>query len=201
MNKIFILLLVSTIGLKAQVTSDYSQKLNAHRAASNQEFGDTATSILPDSVVLNFKGLNYYPPNPKFNITANFKKAIGNTFEMMTSSGKMKKFRRYGFLNFELDNQPYQLPIYQNMRLMKQEKYKDYIFIPFTDQTNGLETYGGGRYIEAKKPTGKTYNLDFNYAFNPYCHYTDGYSCPIPPKENYLDLEIKAGEKIFSDEH
>ncbi len=80
---------------------------------------------------------------------------------------------------------------------MKNEKYKDYIFIPFKDHTNGNETYGGGRYIEAKKPTGDTYQLDFNYAFNPYCHYTTGYSCPYPPEANFLEIKIETGEKKY----
>jgi len=75
--------------------------------------------------------------------------------------------------------------------------YKNHIFIPFTDLTNGEETYGGGRYIDATIPKGKSITLDFNYSYNPYCHYTEGYNCPIPPKENFLDIKIKAGEKIW----
>jgi len=199
---LFIFLILTASGLFGQDTSNYLEKLNTHRAEMDKEFGDTSTSILPNEVALNFNHLNYFKPDQKFNILANFKKDIGEEFFMTTSSGNKKTFRQYGILSFTIDQKLYKLPIYQNIKLMQHKKYKDYIFIPFTDLTNGNETYGGGRYIEAKIPTGKTYQLDFNYAFNPYCHYTTGYNCPIPPQENFLDLRIEAGEKTFaSDEH
>lgn len=203
MKKILIILFSLTVSsLFAQETSDYLNKLNTHRTEMDKEFGDTSTSILPNELVLNFKHLNYFKPNQKFNILADFKKDIGKKFFMTTSAGNKKTFRQYGVLSFTIDSKLYKLPIYQNIKLMQHEKYKDYIFIPFTDLTNSSDTYGGGRYIEAKIPTGKTYQIDFNYAFNPYCHYTTGYNCPIPPKENFLDLRIEAGEKTFnSDAH
>ncbi|MGB0887597.1 MAG: DUF1684 domain-containing protein [Vicingaceae bacterium] len=196
-----ILLLISS-SLLAQNTKEYLKELKEYRLEMDKEFGDTATSILPNKMAMQFEHLNYYKPNPEFNITAQFKKEIGKEFTMTTSSGKKKAFRQYGVLSFKIGYKSFKLPIYQNLKLMKTEKYKDYIFIPFTDLTNGAETYGGGRYIEASKPEGDTYQLDFNYAFNPYCHYTEGYNCPIPPKENFLDIRIEAGEKVYiSDEH
>jgi uncharacterized protein (DUF1684 family) len=194
---LIILLLLTSLVLFGQEKNNYLEQLNVHRTEMDKEFGDTATSILPNHTALNFKQLNYFKPNDKFNILANFKKAIGKEFFMTTSSGNKKTFRQYGILSFTIDSKLYKLPIYQNIKLMQNDKYKDYIFIPFTDLTNNNETYGGGRYIEAKKPTGKTYQLDFNYAFNPYCHYTTGYNCPIPPKEIFLDIRIEAGEKKF----
>tara|TARA_B100000809_G_scaffold237037_1_gene256495 strand:- start:5457 stop:6068 length:612 start_codon:yes stop_codon:yes gene_type:complete len=203
MKKLLIILLsFSVTTLFGQETSNYLDKLNTHRTEMDKEFGDTSTSILPNELVLKFKHLNYFKPNQKFNILADFKKNIGEIFLMTTSSGKTKTFRQYGVLSFKIDRKLYKLPIYQNIKLMQNEEYKDYIFIPFTDLTNGSNTYGGGRYIEAEIPTGKTYQIDFNYAFNPYCHYTTGYNCPIPPKENFINLRIEAGEKIFkSDAH
>ncbi len=202
MNKLFaILLLLFSVPLFGQA-EHYIAKLNKHRVEKDKEFGDTATSILPDEMVLKFEHLNYYKPDQKFNVLAKFKKKIGKEFFMTTSSGKKKKFRQYGILSFELDGKKLKLPIYQNIKLMEQEKYKDYIFIPFTDLTNGEETYGGGRYIESSIPTGNSYSLDFNYCFNPYCHYTTGYNCPIPPKVNFLNVRIEAGEKQYkNDEH
>ena len=83
---------------------------------------------------------------------------------------------------------------------MSSEKYKDYLFIPFTDKTSGIETYGGGRYIDLvlSDIVNKTCTIDFNKAYNPYCAYTAGYNCPIPPKENDLPVAIKAGELNFA---
>ena len=82
---------------------------------------------------------------------------------------------------------------------MQQEKYKDYLFIPFGDATSGLTSYGGGRYMDFTLADIKdnTLVIDFNKAYNPYCAYTIGYNCPIPPKENLLTEAINAGEKNY----
>lgn len=192
--------IIASTSLFAQ-QKNYLLSLKEHRQEVNKEFGDTSTSILPNKMVFEFEGLNYFEPDKDYNVVAQFKKKIGNEFFMTTSSGKKKKFRQYGILSFEIKGKRLKLPIYQNIKLMKNEKYKDYIFIPFTDLTNGEETYGGGRYIEASLPTRNTYNLDFNYCFNPYCHYTSGYNCPIPPKDNFLNIRIEAGEKVFTPKH
>ncbi len=83
---------------------------------------------------------------------------------------------------------------------MSDSVYKDHLFLPFTDLTSGEESYGGGRYIDLET-TGIINNrlvIDFNKAYNPYCTYSDGYNCPIPPRENDLPVAIRAGEKAFA---
>ena len=80
---------------------------------------------------------------------------------------------------------------------MKREGYEDYLFLPFLDNTNGVTSYGGGRYIELRISKGDSIEIDFNSAYNPYCAYNEKYSCPIVPRENYLDIEVKAGVKAF----
>jgi uncharacterized protein (DUF1684 family) len=82
---------------------------------------------------------------------------------------------------------------------MQRAEYKNYLFIPFTDATNGTDTYEGGRYIDLSIPDIKDTNVivDFNKAYNPYCCYTGGYDCPIPPKENALTVAINAGEMKY----
>jgi len=181
--------------------NDYIAELLDHRKSVDLEFGDTAHSILPDSMALKFEHLNYFEPNEAFKIRCKVKVSSGEEFDMLTSKGEKKKYRRYGYLKFKLNGKRFKLPIYQSIRLMKMDKYKDYIFIPFTDLTSGNESYGGGRYVETTIPKGKTFILDFNYAFNPYCHYTTGYNCSIPPSENFLNIEILAGEKKYIDNH
>jgi uncharacterized protein (DUF1684 family) len=85
------------------------------------------------------------------------------------------------------------------MALFRQPQYKDYLFLPFKDETNGFETYGGGRYMDVRISTLKDGKiiLNFNKAYNPYCAYGDGFNCPIPPLENHLNFSIKAGERDF----
>jgi uncharacterized protein (DUF1684 family) len=72
------------------------------------------------------------------------------------------------------------------------------LFLAFADKTSAVESYGSGRYLEVKKQPGAgSMVLDFNKAYNPYCAYVDGYSCPFPPKENTLDVFVRAGEKNY----
>ena len=95
--------------------------------------------------------------------------------------------------DFKLKGQQFNLNIYQNV----ESEDKDYLFLPFSDETNGIESYGGGRYIDLRIPEGNQLTIDFNSAYNPYCAYNDKYSCPLTPRKNHLDVEVKAGIKVF----
>ncbi|MFT7442704.1 MAG: hypothetical protein ACI9Q3_001078, partial [Maribacter sp.] len=109
-------------------------------------------------------------------------------------------YKEYGILNFILNEKYFELTIYQSQDDLSDEKYKDYLFLPFTDNTSGEDSYGGGRYMDVlitdEKPDG-TIKLNFNNTYNPYCAYNEKYSCPLTPRKNHLDFEIKAGVKIF----
>lgn len=90
--------------------------------------------------------------------------------------------------------------LYQSQGLMGSNEYKNYLFLPFTDATTGVETYESGRYIDLLTTdiVNNTVTIDFNKAYNPYCAYvSDVYNCPIPPKENHLRVAIRAGEKMY----
>jgi len=195
--KLILLLCLLPFTITAQ--SDYEDKLLQHRVDKNIEFIDTLTSPLKKDEIAVFDSLNYFAPNTKMKFQAIFTKDIGGPFDMPTSAGKIKRFRKYGVLKFIIDGSVYQLNVYQNLKLMTNPLYKDYAFIPFTDLTNGDDSYGGGRYIETKLPTTAIFELDFNYSFNPLCHYTTGYNCPIPPKDNFLNIRIEAGEKTYKE--
>jgi uncharacterized protein (DUF1684 family) len=99
-----------------------------------------------------------------------------------------------------IDSQELKLDVYQSPDVMKIPGYEDYLFIPFTDLTNGEETYEVGRYIEFSIPESDSVVLDFNQCYNPYCSYGAGkYSCPIPPEANHLPVAIPAGEKKYKE--
>lgn len=178
-------------------SNDFLEKVNAHRAQQNEEKKDTLHSPLKKEDIEAFTGLSYFEPNESYAINCKFKKKLSEPFDMATSSGKIKKYRVYGTLKFKLNGKRFKLNVYQSMTLMTNPLYKDYLFVPYTDNTNGEESYIGGRYIDVKIPKYKIVELDFNLSYNPYCAYNDGYSCPIPPSENYLDTKIEAGEKVF----
>ena len=117
---------------------------------------------------------------------------------MKTSTDRLPVYLKYGELVFNLKGGPFLLNFYQPPDLIVMEGFEDYLFLPFLDETNGLESYGGGRYIDARIPEGNTIVIDFNKAYNPYCAYNDKYSCPLVPRENYLKTRIEAGVKTFA---
>ena len=118
-------------------------------------------------------------------------------FEMKTTTSRRPLYVKYGELHFEIDGISCQLNVYQNVEFSKKPGYKNSLFLPFTDYTSGVESYGGGRYIDLEIQKGNNWTIDFNQAYNPYCAYNEKYSCPIVPEENDLKVEIKAGVKAF----
>lgn len=118
-------------------------------------------------------------------------------FEMKTSTSRKPKYIRYGTVFFTIDGVAMQLNVYQDVELSKSDKYKNHLFLPFSDLTCGKDSYIGGRYIDLEIPKGNTIEIDFNQSYNPYCAYNHKYSCPIVPLENDLNIAIKAGVKTF----
>ncbi len=145
----------------------------------------------------------FYPVDENYKVAARFTKIIDTVgFVMKTSGTKDKRFYRYGLLHFAWNGLPVQLTLYQSDQLMHDSSYKNYLFLPFTDLSSGQKSYAGGRYIDLEMNEIKNDQvlIDFNKAYNPYCAYTTGYNCPIPPRENNLSIAITAGEKNFKKE-
>ncbi len=143
--------------------------------------------------------LEFFKADKHYRVTATFiATPDAQSFDMPTHSGKTKKFRQYGWIKFKLNKKALTLQVFQNLSL-KDPKYKDDLFLPFTDLTTYKETYGGGRYIDFSINDIKDnkVTIDFNKCYNPYCAYAEGYNCPIPPVENRLPISIKAGEKMW----
>jgi hypothetical protein len=164
----------------------------------NAQYKDATNSPLKDKDRKSFEGLDFFKFDSTYVVTAQFKRTPNEKpFKMKTTSDRLPVYVKYGELSFNLIGESYKLNIYQNLGLMNDEEYEDYLFLPFLDETNGLESYGGGRYIDTKIPEGDTMIIDFNQAYNPYCAYNDKYSCPIVPRENYLKTRIEAGVKAF----
>lgn len=146
--------------------------------------------------------LRFFPIDKNFRIIARFERVKdGKWFSMETSGSTKQVFRVYGIIYFTLHDTALQLNIYQSQRLMTVEEYKDHLFLPFADLTSGEQTYEAGRYIDLSfgDIQGDKILIDFNKAYNPYCAYISGrYNCPVPPRENYLRIAIRAGEKKFA---
>lgn len=174
----------------------YLAEIKQYQEELNASYRNSEESPLEPEELAAFAGLPFFPVNEKYRIKALFVRTPGSKpFKMATSTGRLPIYEKYGEAHFELDGQQLVIPIYQNHELRETEKYKDYLFLPFKDKTNGDTSYGGGRYVELRIPAGDTIVIDFNKAYNPYCAYNSRYSCPIPPKENRIPLAIPAGVK------
>lgn len=194
MHKLTILFLLITNVIFAQ--QDKNQVLE-YQKELNQSYFNKETTPLKENELKDFKGLNFYPYSEKFVVKATLEKLENQpVFKMPTSGKNMPNYKRYGILHFTINNEKFQLEVYQNIDLMKQKGYENYLFLPFIDETSGNETYGAGRYLDFEIPEGNEIWLDFNKAYHPYCAYTVGYSCPITPDVNFLKTKILAGVKF-----
>lgn len=199
MKKLLFAALLST-SLAAFAQQDtVTQGILKFQETLNNEYRDAKTSPLKGKALKKFKNHDFFPIDLNYRVEAVLKRTNESLFvPMKTTSQVIKEHRIYGMLTFTLKDKVFEVPVYQSKTLLANEKYKDYLFFPFTDLTNGESSYGAGRYMDLRIPNGDKIILDFNQAYNPYCAYSDGYSCPVVPADNHLDLEVLAGVR-FSD--
>ncbi|WP_375435901.1 DUF1684 domain-containing protein [uncultured Hymenobacter sp.] len=177
---------------------EHSKMVAEFQAELNAEYKDASRSPLAVAVRNEFAGLPFFPVNYAACVQARFVRDSTQTpFVMQTSNGRKPLYRKYGELHFSFNGLPQHLTVYQSLSLQRTTGYEDYLFVPFTDQTNGHTSYGGGRYLDLRTSQIKNGQLilDFNRAYNPFCAYSSAYSCPVPPAENRLTVAIEAGVK------
>jgi len=168
----------------------YKEKVENDRLNRDRIFKNSAES--PIGQRDKFKGLQYFAINPDFRIKAKLS-VLRNAepYPIQMTKSDPEKYARFGYATFKYQGKEYKM-------LLLQKSGDKFLFLPFTDASNGKTTYRGGRYINnVAFPKTDEIVLDFNYATNPYCVYNEDYTCPIPPKENRLDFEISAGEKSY----
>lgn len=192
---IFIFLFLPLLAFSQKMVSTEVLEVKNFQKELNEEYLDPARTPLRGDNFKNFKEHPFFPFDKKYRVTAKFLKTKdAQPFELPTSSGRTKSYKEYGKAIFKLDGKSYTLTLYQSLDLIKQEKYKNDLFLPFRDATNEKETYGGGKYMDLKIPKGNTIVLDFNQSYHPFCAYNAyDYNCPIVPEENKLPIEIRAG--------
>jgi uncharacterized protein (DUF1684 family) len=140
-----------------------------------------------------FQGLRYFDPDHAFRFEAKLQRYRTEGSVMMTTSkGTRQLFNNVGRFDVVVESNPLQLQAYQSA-----EREDPNLFMPFKDTTSGKDTYGAARYLDMKVEHDDIYLVDFNYAYNPYCAYSEGFVCPLPPAENWLSVAIRAGEKKY----
>ena len=196
---LLLILVLGFLGSHAQKTDaqGYMDSIKAFRADYIQTH-----EILPTKEQKAL--LRFYPLDPAYRVVARFEKyADSPWFSMPTSGATPQIQRKYGRLTFMIRDTLLHLMVYQSQALMQKAATRDYLFIPFSDATSGIDSYGAGRYIDGTISDIRNGSLvlDFNKAYNPYCAYSAGYNCPIPPRENDLPVAIQAGEKNYGKAH
>ncbi len=169
----------------------YRETILRDRAETNETFKKSADSPLTAAQKASFTSLSYFEISENYKVTGVFipnpEKQI---VKMAITDGSQREYYIFGTANFKLEGKEFKLTVFKPVA-MKEEYY----FIPFYDATTGELSYGGGRYVEPEMTKNGEIVIDFNKAYNPYCAYNHKYRCPIPPAENSLEVEVRAGEK------
>ncbi len=163
----------------------------AHRAAKDEHFRTGAKTPLGPGDHSDFAGLDYFPPRPDLVFTVPVVPGDGSEVRVRTSDDREKVYANYGRVTLSIAGDEVGLTVYDTMHGL---------FLPFRDATSGKTTYGAGRYLDLEPNDDGTLTIDFNLAYNPSCAYSDGWSCPIPPAENWLRVPIEAGERMAHDD-
>lgn len=169
------------------------KKLLKFRKQKDWHWKNDVESPLTKEQKKTFKGLNYFPRNPKLHFVLplnNDTEGVGSEVIIKTTDGDEQVYLKAGSVRFTVEGKEVKATIFEDP---EQEQYQYYLL--FRDKTTGKETYKNGRMLQIEKE-GENLIVDFNYAYNPYSGYNNNWGCPITPKENVLPVRIEAGEKI-----
>lgn len=200
MIKYTIIIITITIFASCSRNNPYANYIEKYRSEKKREM--LKDERFPLKSEKEFEDIKYYKANDTYKVNCTFQKTDGaKPFDLPTYSGKIKPYIEYGRLTCPVAKDTIHLSIYRSIANL--QIYKNHLFLPFKDLTTGTETYGGGRYIDLQldEIIDNKIEIDFNKCYNPWCAYSDGFNCPIPPKENQLSIAIRAGEKNYEDIH
>jgi uncharacterized protein len=173
--------------------SHYFEQVAAARVSKDAGF-QAAREPIPAESKAKYLPLSYFPIDPAYAVPAAFRENPAGSrprMEMQTSAHQPRQMELVGALEFTLQGQQLRLSAFKEVG-----ESEDRLFVPFTDLTSGKDTYQAGRYLDISRSRTGVYLVDFNLAYNPYCYYNSTYDCPYPPKENRVQVAIRAGEKI-----
>ena len=198
MKKIVLALICMSINLVFTQSDKSITEIINYQKELNHQFSDEKESPLTDEDFKTFKELDFFPIDTNYRVVAKLKYFKNSKpFNMKTTTDRISVYRVFATATFKINGEKHVLRIYQSQQLLLTEDFNDYLFLPFTDETNGDTSYGGGRFIDLKMTAKETIVIDFNKAYNPYCAYSDRYSCPIPPKVNHLNTKIPVGVMAY----
>ncbi len=175
----------------------YREQLRTNRAEKDDFFAEHPQSPIPPEDREAFDGLAYFTPDLDYRVAATVERHDDpDPVPMETTAGGEVRYLRVATLSFELDGESRELAAYRQ----DPDDETEALFVPFRDKTTGQETYHEGRYMELHPESaledGATITLDFNLAYSPFCAFSETFSCPLPPEENWLETTVEAGETV-----
>ena len=172
--------------------------LTEYQRQVNNYFKDASVSPLKPKDLKNFQGLDFFEFDSIYVVKAKIEETKESLpFKMETTTDIPADVRKYADLFFQITDKQFELSVFENLEYEGVEGYENYLFLPFLDETNENETYGGGRYLDLFLNGTDSIIIDFNKAYNPKCVYDENFSCPIVPRKNFLNIRIEAGVKNF----
>lgn len=178
------------------MSTPYTEAVLDFRRRKDEHFASGRGPVAPEG----FHGLSYFAPDPHWSFRAVLERAPSPEaarFTLETNTGEPRVMDRYGTLTLPLPGGPHTLSVF----VPAGEDRPQRVFIPFRDATSGQQTYGAGRYLDAPVSAQSEggdllIEVDFNMAYQPYCAYGDGWTCPLPPGDNWIAQPIPAGERL-----
>ncbi len=179
-------------------SSDYARDVALQRKEKDYYFQTDPDSPIPPAIRGQFEGLVYFPPDAGYRFRVQLTRlASPEPVTLATSKGIPRPMVKVGYFEFEVGGSKVRLYAYTSAPEPGHHHADPSLFVPFRDATSGKDSYGAARYLDIEENRTGEYVLDFNLAYNPYCAYSDDYVCPFPPRENWLTVPIRAGEKAF----
>ncbi|WP_288342153.1 DUF1684 domain-containing protein [uncultured Roseivirga sp.] len=200
MNRLILMIsLIAILGVAHAQEADYLKEIKVWQEDLNKEYLDPVKSPLSKKERKDFTGHLFYPVQESYRVKAKFEPTPDSKpFQLATSTGGAKIYKRIGILHFELLGENRTLEAYVEQKRFSLPGMPTYVFLPLVDETTGNETYGGGRYMHYEGiPEGTIWTVDFNKLYNPYCAYNDKYECPKVPDANYLPIKVESGIKGY----
>ena len=180
----------------AESPEAYVEKIEKERERQFKFIRFNVESPLTEEQKRGFTKLTFYEIDPSYKVKARLIPIENKKVrEIPLTDGSKQRYIEHSFAEFELGGRTNKLLLLQAMS----ESDKRNFFLAFADATSAGKTYGGGRYLNVRQDGKTSITLDFNLAYNPYCAYNPDYACPIPPKENLLDIALEAGEKNYKE--
>jgi uncharacterized protein len=172
----------------------YIEKIEKERERQYKFIRFNIESPLTEEQKKDFKELDFYAVDPAYKVRAKMVPVEDRKMmELPMTDGTVEKYLKHSFAEFDLVGQTHRLLLLQSVKEMDKRNF----FLAFADGTSGEETYGGGRYINLRQDGKNSITIDFNMAYNPYCAYNPDFACPLPPKENVMEIPIRVGEKDY----